>query len=241
MNNRFLTIASLLASSALFMAGCSDDNSAFETPNLNPDITTNPGTVSQNNFTILSSNLNPEIFADPSSNSFTFTELTITARIGDRNNQLLSDEHVIHFKTEWGLIQENCVTVDGLCTVTWQTSSADSAPADHKNTILAYTVGEESFTDTNGNGIFDDNDGTFEDLEEPYVDSNRDLVYSTGEPIVDVLNGNSQTVVNEVHDIGDTFFNGAGCTHSSLCSAFKSIQVWDDVQIDMNAPPPATP
>lgn len=239
MNNRFLIIAPMLVCSTLILSGCSDDNSSFETPNTNPDITTNPGTVSQNNFTILSSDLNPSIFPDPGSNTFTFTELTITARIGDRNNQLLSDEHTIFFKTEWGLIQGSCVTVDGTCTVTWQTSSADSAPADHKNTILAYTVGEESFTDVNGNGIFDDIDSTFDDLEEPFVDSNRDLVYNTGEPIVDVINGNSQGAINGAHDIGDTFFNGAGCTHSSLCSTFQSIQVWDDVQIDMNAP--ATP
>lgn len=220
----------------LLLASCGQDTSSFETPNTN--IASNPGTVSHANFTILVEDLQPPIFASPTSNTFTFTELDVTVRIGDRNNEVLSDAHTVYFKTEWGLMNPpSCVTEAGTCTVSWQTSSGGTAPSDHKNTIMAYTLGEESFIDANGNALFDDGDTTFTDIEEPFVDSNRNQVYDAGEPIVDAINGNDLTGANGVHDIGDTFFNGAGCTHSSLCSTtVTSIFVWDDLEIDMDGP-----
>jgi len=240
----FTKIFSLIISCALFATSCSEDNDSFETPN-SSGTSNNSGVISSDNFTVLSENLTPDIFADPTSNTFTFTELKITAKIGDRNNQKLVDTHTIFFKTEWGLIEPSCTTVDGSCSVVWQTSSGGTAPADHKNTILAYAIGEESFSDVNGNAIFDNGDNdtpSFFDIEEPYVDSNRNLMYDFGEPIVDVINGNDSTGDNGQHDFGDTFFNGIGCTHDSLCSTTqKTIYVWDDVQIDMDGPPPATP
>lgn len=244
MNNRFINIIALIVSSAVFVSGCDDD--AFETPDSSDgDIPLNSGAVSQNNMTILSSDLTPAIFPDPNSNTFIFTELTITVNIGDRHNQILTDQHTVFFKTEWGLIEPSCITEDGSCSVKWTTSSANSAPTNHLNTIMAYTNGEESFTDVNGNGIFDNDDNatpSFDDIEEPYVDSNGNTSYDSGEPIVDVVNGNDPTGNNGVHDIGDMFFNGTGCTHSSLCSTVEtSIAVWDDLQLNMNGPPPAIP
>ena len=242
MNNRLLHTFLLIASNVLLLASCGENNDSFT-----PAGTSGPnsGVISSDNFTILSDDLTPTIFADPTKNIFTFTELKITAKIGDRNNQKLVDSHTIFFKTEWGLIEPSCVTKDGSCSVTWQTSSGGTAPSDHKNTILAYAVGEESFSDVNGNAIFDDGDNdtpSFTDLEEPYVDSNRNSMYDIGEQIADVVNGNDTTGENGLHDFGDTFFNGKGCTHSSLCSAaHKTVYVWDDVQIDMNGPPSATP
>ena len=235
MNFRFLKLAMLLSSSAFVISSCSDNNAFEAPPTGNGETPINSGVVSHNNFTVLSSDIEPAIFADPADTAFTFTELTITARVGDRNNQLLTDAHTVFFKTEWGLIEPSCVTTNGSCTVKWQTSSGNTAPADHKNTIMAYTLGEESFTDVNGNAIFDDGDNatpSFDDIDEPYVDSNRSKSYDTGEPFADVNN-------NDAHDNRDTFFNGDGCTHSSLCSTQKSAYVWDDVQISMDGPPPA--
>jgi len=240
MNNRFLTIASLLASSTLFMAGCSDDNSAFETPNTNTDTPTNSGTVSQKNFSLLASDPQPTIF-DPTTGSASDTTLTMTVKIGDVKNQLLTDSHTVFFATEWGLINPSCVTEDGVCTVTWQTSFAPgTVPADHLVTIIAYTVGEESFVDTNGNGIFDDADTIFVDGEEPFVDADRNGVFGTGDTMINVVNGNDPTGINGVHDIGDTFLNSPSCTHPSLCSTVsRTTYIWDDIQINMDGPPTA--
>jgi len=220
----------------LGLASCSgDDLTGSENINAgtNDDFITNPGIVSQDNFIVLASDLEPAIFADPGSSTHTFTEVSITVKLGDKRNQRLTDTHTIHFMTEWGLITPSCNTNDnGECTVVWNTSSSEQAPADHKNTILAYTIGEESFDDTNGNFIFDNNDTTFRDMEEPFVDSNWDGVHN-GEPIADVVNANG------VHDLGDMLLNSTSCTHASLCNTTRTtIYVWNDDELNMDGPAP---
>ena len=243
MNNRFLNIFSIIASCALFTAGCSEDNSSFETPNTS-DTPTNSGTVSQKNLSLLASDPQPAIFDE--FGGATDTELTMTVKIGDINNQLLTDAHTVYFATEWGLIDPSCVTENGICTVTWQTSFApdptgstgSTAPTNHLVTIVAYTDGEESFIDANGNGKFDDLDTVFYDREEPFVDADIDGVFNTGDTLIDVINGNDLTGKNGVHDIGDTFLNSQNCVHTSLCSTVKRTSfIWVDIQIDMDGPP----
>jgi hypothetical protein len=235
MNSRLITFSALVTS--LVIAGCDSDTSSWESQN--NDLAVNTGVVSQKNFTILSEELQPDIFLAPGICAFTYTELKMTVIVGDRYNRVLTDPHTVHFETEWGLLKNSsCTTVDGTCEVTWTTSSCDDVPADHTNTIMAYTIGEESFDDANGNNLFDDGDTIFDDLEEPYVDANNNNIYDSGEKIIDVPNGNDLTGVNGVHDIGDTFFNGGGCTHSSLCSTvINSIYVWDQVVIQMDGAP----
>jgi hypothetical protein len=57
-------------------------------------------------------------------------------------------------------------------------------PQDGVNTILVTAIGEESFDDINGNGIFDAGEH-FVDLSEPYLDADDDGVYDYAEPITD--------------------------------------------------------
>jgi hypothetical protein len=238
MNIRFLTIAALLASSSLFMAGCSDDNSSYETPDTT-GVVSNSGIISQTNFSLLTADVMPAVI-DASTGIFTKTDVELTAYIGDRKNQTLTDKHTINFVAEYGLIEPSCVTEEGKCSVTW---SAIKRPdvggpgSDGLVTITAYTTGEEGFTDTNGNGVFDDNDTGFDDLEEPYVDANEDDVFSTGDVIIDVVSTNDPTGANGVHDIADGFFNGTGCTHTSLCGR-TSVAIFDMVTMSIisNAP-----
>ncbi len=239
MNNRFLNIFSIIASCALFTAGCSEDNSSFETPNTS-DTPTNAGTVSHKNFSILASEVQPVII-DPLTDIFTKTDVTMTVFIADRNNQILTDEHTVFFRTEYGVIEPSCITENGSCEVTWSAikrPEAGGPGSDLAVTIVAYTVGEESFTDTNGDGIFDDSDTTFVDLEEPYVDADESDTFTAGDGIIDVVNGNDLTGANGAHDIGDTFFNGPGCTHSSLCSTtvITNAIIWDDITLDIDGP-----
>jgi len=243
MKYRFLTIVPLLASCTLFMAGCSDDNSSFETPSTS-DITTNSGLVSYKNFSLLAEDTQPVVI-DPDTGIFTKTDVVMTVFVGDRNNRFLTDSHTVYFKAEYGTISNpSCTTENGTCSVTW---SAIKRPepggpgSDLRVTIIAYTIGEESFTDTNGNGLFDDGDiGTFDDLEEPYVDADESDSFTTGDVIVDVINGNDTTGANLAHDIGDTFFNGPGCTHSSLCSnvVITNGTIWDSNTLKIDGPPP---
>lgn len=251
MNNRFLYIFTIIASSALFLAGCSEDNSSFETPNTS-DTPTNSGTVSQRNFSILADNVNPPIF-DTVENTATDTSVVITVKIGDKNNQLLTDEHTVFFATEWGLIEPSCVTENGTCSVTWQSSLALAAdvPTDFLTTITAYTLGEEDYNDSNGNGKFDDGDtipfpdgsgDLFRDREEPYVDvvfTDGIFDATLGDKIIDVMNG-YDLGSDGIHTPGDGFLNSPSCNHSSLCSTVRStIYIWSDLHLDMEVPPPA--
>lgn len=61
-------------------------------------------------------------------------------------------------------------------------------PRDGLVTLVAYTTGEESYTDTNGNGQYDEGE-PFEDIGEPFADYNDSGTWDSGEPFVDV-NGN---------------------------------------------------
>lgn len=240
MSNRFLMIAPILACNTFFLAGCSEDNSSYETPNLS-DIATNPGIVSYKNFSLLASETQPTVI-DPATGIFTETDVVMTAYVGDRYNGILTDKHTVFFKTEYGTLSSpSCVTEEGSCQVTWKAIKRPEpgGPGDDlRVTIIAYTIGEESFTDTNGNGIFDDADSIFVDLEEPYVDADESGSYTPGDDIVDVVNGNDTTGANGVHDIGDTFFNGPGCTHSSLCSqvVIKNGTIWDSNTLKIDGP-----
>lgn len=58
-------------------------------------------------------------------------------------------------------------------------------PRDGWVEITAVTTGEESFFDANANGIFDPATETFSDLGEPFVDMDRDFVYSSGDLFFD--------------------------------------------------------
>jgi len=243
MNLRFLKIAALISSSVFVITGCGD-NSSFETPNTS-DTPTNSGAISFKNFSLLASETQPTVI-DPVTGIFTKTDVTMTAFIADRKNQTLTDSHTVYFRTEYGTISPSCTTDEtGSCEVIWSAIKkpdfANNGPgSDLMVTIVAYTVGEESFTDLNGNGIFDDGDNTFIDLEEPYIDANESNSYDSGEDIIDVVNGNDTTGKNGVHDTGDTFFNGAGCTHNSLCSTIVITNgtIWDSNTLKIDGPPP---
>jgi len=239
MNNRFINTLALIASSMIFVSGCGNETNAFKTTDDDSDSTANSGTISQTNRSILADDTQPPVI-DPDTGVATDTTVTITVKIGDLNNQLLTDKHTVLFATEWGLIEPSCVTENGICTVNWQTSFGSPMPDFNRTTITAYVLGEEAFDDTNGNGEFDDTDTTFIDREEPFVDANENDIFDAGDTIIDVMNGNDLGQ-NGVHDNGDGFLNSPNCTHSSLCSTVRStIYIWDNIALDMNGPP-ATP
>jgi hypothetical protein len=247
MNNRFLTVAPLIASSFILMTGCSDDN-AFETPNTS-DIPTNAGIVAFKNFSLLAEDTQPKVI-DPDTGIFTKTDVVMTAFIADRLNRTLTDSHTVHFRTEYGTLNpSSCVTEDGSCSVTWTAIKrpVSGGPGDDMLvTIIAYTIGEESFPDANGNGIYDDADGNqFDDLEEPYIDADESSSFTAGDTIIDVVNAfdanGNNNMSNETHDVADSFFNGSGCEHTSLCSTtiITNGTIWDSNTLTITGPPPA--
>jgi hypothetical protein len=138
-----------------------------------------------------------------------------TARLSDRFNNPVPDGTAVTLQTEGGSIVSQCQTggAIGTCSVNWTssnprpTSPPTGDPRPGRSTILATAIGEESFTDTNGNGSFD-NLELFGDLPERFLDENEDGVRNPSEPIYDFNN-------NSVYDAADGIFNGVLCLDTS--------------------------
>jgi hypothetical protein len=149
----------------------------------------------------------------------------VTVRLSDRFNNPVPDGTAVQFSANGGQIGGSCTTPlssassgDGTCRVNW--TSADPRPSYVSGTdtirgrvkILATVIGEESFTDTNGNGFFDTGE-TFMDLGEPFRDDNENGAYNNGEFFLDFN-------TNSTRDGGSGTFRGITCTgtgSSSTC------------------------
>lgn len=113
-------------------------------------------------------------------------ESKATIRLADAFNNPAPDGTTVAFTTNGGSIDANCTTVKGACTVTWRSQSprpkstnsvsfATTSPfgkicpaildltgnivnecRSGRVTILATAIGNESFIDGNGNGLYDD-------------------------------------------------------------------------------------
>jgi hypothetical protein len=148
----------------------------------------------------------------------------VTARLSDRFNNPVPDGTAITLQTEGGSIISQCQTINGngTCSVNWTSSNprptaspvtvppGDVRPG--RAAIYATAIGEESFTDTNGNGSFD-NGEVFADLPERFLDENENDVRDGFEPIYDFNN-------NSAYDPVDGDFNGVLCLdNTGRCSA----------------------
>ncbi|HMN45837.1 MAG TPA: Ig-like domain-containing protein [Povalibacter sp.] len=138
------------------------------------------------------------------------TTVPVSVRLSDRFNNPVPDGTAVTFTTEGGRIQSQCTTgtvsgESGVCSVNW--TSSNPRPSDGRSSLLATAIGEESFTDVNGNGSFD-NGESFQDLGERYRDDNENLAYDVGEVIYDFNN-------NSTRDSADGIFNGVLCLDTS--------------------------
>jgi len=145
----------------------------------------------------------------------------LTARLADHFNNPVPDGTAINFTTEGGSIEGSCTTIDGACEVTF--TSQNPRPSNGRVTILAYAVGEESFTDLNGNGLADTGEqinanGFSTDKGEAYVDYNANGIRDPNEPFLDFDQ-------DGLYDGPDGLFNGVLCNGSGICSAVKTIHV----------------
>ncbi len=162
----------------------------------------------------------PEVCA-PEALSYFDEEVTVNVGVADAFNNPVPDGTAVAFTTEGGVIEGVCTTSGGICSVTW--SSQQPRPSDGLVTIMATAIGHESFSDENGNGIFDDGD-TFTDLSEAFRDDDQDLERDPSEPYID-FNEDGQ------HNNGDGLYNGVLCQHSTLCGDESSVSVRADREI----------
>jgi hypothetical protein len=158
----------------------------------------------------------------------------VTARLGDRFQNPVPDGTAVTFTAEGGNILSQCSTTTsaaegGVCSVNYR--SSNPRPSNGRVTLLAKAIGEESFTDANGNGAFD-NGETFSDLAEPFRDDSEDLSYQLGEDFIDFN-------VNGIRDPADTFFNGVLCNDTSgRCAGPKSTGIGQQNKIILSGSTP---
>jgi hypothetical protein len=110
------------------------------------------------------------------------TGTVITARLADHFHNPVPDGTAVSFTAEGGSIDASCLTglitstqpdgsvltqkgTPGECTVRY--CAGNPRPADGRVTILAYALGEESFSDANGNNRYDGGE-TYTDLGDPF-------------------------------------------------------------------------
>lgn len=107
---------------------------------------------------------------------------TIEVLLGDHFSNQVPDGTVVNFTTEGGVVIDSCSTASGRCQV--PLFAANPRPANGRLTVMAYVIGEENFTDVNGNNVYDQGE-PFGDLKpDIYRDDNEDGQWTQGEPCV---------------------------------------------------------
>jgi hypothetical protein len=158
-------------------------------------------------------------------------EATLTVRLADAFNNPAPDGTAVSFYAEGGAIDPNCLTSNGNCSVIWR--SQNPRPVNGRVTILATSVGEESFPDLNSNGVFDEPEfsafqglnvaGQPYDLAEAFVDYNENGLLDGVEPYIDAN-------LNNLHDSADGHYNGSRCrvpAHAGCAQDITSVMVRD--------------
>lgn len=109
------------------------------------------------------------------------TETSLNINAADRLGNPVPEGTAINFITPESSVIDpaSCTTnASGACSVTFR--SLGNRPTDGRATVLAYAVGEKSFTDADGDNSYDSGEA-FYDLGDLYVDFNENGVWDTGE------------------------------------------------------------
>jgi len=146
---------------------------------------------------------------NPRSWDFNGTRSEVMVRASDRNNMLSTNGSKVHFVTNAGNITGSCILNSGLCSVEW--TSQNPRPQNGIIKILAYVIGEESFSDLNANGLFDPEEPILNDFSEAFLDVNENDHHDIGEFFLDF---NQDTFHSDKED--NTIFQGNGCSETAL-------------------------
>lgn len=179
-------------------------------------LTITTGVPDQDSFSLSATQLNIEGW------DYDGVTTTLTARLSDHFSNPVPDGTIVNFQSEGGQVGGSCSITDGACSVVL--TSANLRPSNGRLTVLAYGIGEESFTDYNGNGLMNtgeafDVNGLPTDRGEAFVDYNEDGLRQSTEPFQDFnVNGTFENA-------GDGLYNGVLCDGTGICSAQKTINV----------------
>ncbi|MBU2864623.1 hypothetical protein KO489_12265 [Reinekea forsetii] len=176
----------------------------------------------------------------------------LSVQVGDRHNHPVADETAISFWTEYGRVQEFCLTTNGSCSVTWTSGGGGYngvyKPQDGLSTIMAFTIGEDSYFDAGErNGIYNvDSDSDLLSSDEAIL-STPELYYDrnfdgfTASSFTDL--GSGLTIDNDAFvdlDESGSFtassakFRGTDCSAAAISEGHcgqDRIHVWDKAQL----------
>lgn len=151
-------------------------------------ISISSGLPIQNSFSMTQSSFNP-------ANTFSTdgVEVSVNILAADQFGNRVAQGTSVSFFAECGVIEPSCIIgEDSGCSVTWVSNTANQDDGAFRCSILAFAEGVETFTDNNGNFVYEDTD-TFNvatsDLPEPFVDENENDQFDIGERFVDTANG----------------------------------------------------
>ncbi|MCE2722743.1 MAG: beta strand repeat-containing protein [Burkholderiales bacterium] len=188
-------------------------------------LTVTTGIPAQEGFSISRSTINIEGW------EYDGVTTQLTVRMSDHFRNPVPDGTALTFTAEGGSIASSCVSVNGTCTVSF--TSQAIRPTNGRVTVLAYAVGEEGFTDLNGNGWFDlsptseliDSNGKSTDIGEAFVDFNENGIRDANEPFIDFNN-------NGIFDGPDGKYSGVLCDETvpgrsspGSCATSKTLHV----------------
>ena len=171
---------------------------------------------------------------------------SVRVSLADHFNNPAPDGTAVSFTAEGGTVDASCLTglvsttltdgtvikqkgIPGQCSVRF--CPASPRPADGRITILAYALGEESFTDTNGNNFADAGE-TFQDLAEPFrndravTNQNANANWGVdGSSLVPVSPDDIWTTGNAARAPGETFIdtNASGTWSSTGDTIYNGV------------------
>jgi len=231
MITRFLEQISTISLCALLITSCGGSNDSFDTSS------STDGTDGADGDGTETSNFVQTEIPDQNSLTLSFEKLAVealnivgetnivTAFAADRHNNPVPDNTAIKFLTNGGKIEPQCLTTGGECTVVW--NDQNPTPASLKAIVIAYTTGEESFTDLNDNDLFDAGE-PFTDISEPFFDLNEDgLRDDATEEFVDADADN-------LFDLADGLFTGEPCVgDTTVCDRVTTL-IWRSNSIQLS-------
>jgi hypothetical protein len=219
------------------------------------ELTISTGLPDQNSMSISASRFNPPGWNHDNEKS------TINILLADAFNNPPPDGTAVYFTTEGGAIDPSCVTIDGACSVSWR--SQKSRPHNGRVTILATTIGNESFIDEDFDGLYTAGVDTFstfntpitegncnpntpistaasngsdhpcDDLAEAYVDKNENGVRDEGEEAID-FNQNGK------YDTENGIYNGVLCKTEGEGCTKEAVTIREDIVLVMSSDYPYT-
>ncbi|WP_348674098.1 hypothetical protein [uncultured Abyssibacter sp.] len=153
-------------------AEATDGNSGETISSQSDQLVISSGIVDNDSFSLTAECFNLEAF------DYDGVETQVNIRLADRFNNPVPEGTAVAFTTEEGSIDGQCfVDATGACSVTWR--SQGRRPEDGRTTVLATATGEESFFDSNGDGVHQDGEQNLaiQDLPEAFLDRDEDGTY----------------------------------------------------------------